>query len=149
MGIITLDLVAFYGIATILTFIAYNLKLHDSKTSIVYSLASTFIAREYWEIPIFTAGYFGINSFQMPMFFHHLLVIIMFILLVGITKTQFTLPNIALLLITPVILTPILFYATWMRSAIIAYVGRIIGISIFNGVMINGCTVVCPISKSI
>lgn len=140
MGRFTWDLIAFYAVVSIIFFIFYMRKFKSKKTSLLFTLMTVFVAREYWEIPIFFTGYFGLGNRYFPMLAHHLLVFLVFAVLVSYSKMKFTKPIIALLIVTPPFISPLLL--TGLRNVYTLYLARAIGVTVFGGIFIHGSSLV-------
>lgn len=140
MGEITWDLISFYAVASCIFFIFYMHKLKDKKTALLLTSMTIFVAREYYEIPVFVTGYLRLGNPHLPMIFHHLLVFLIFIVLVSYSKIKFTKTVSALLLVTPVLLSPLLLSS--IHSIFSLYLARTIGLTVFGGVFIHGCSLV-------
>lgn len=140
MGEITTELLFFYSTMTLIYGILFSTKIKDKKKVAFLSLMTMFVAREFWEIPVFVAGYLGLMNHYFPMFFHHILVFIVFIVLVVYSKIKFTKSNVSLLLMTLLIISPFLFIP--LRSIYGIYLARTIGISVFGAVFIDGTNLV-------
>ena len=140
MGQITAELLFFYTSMTLIYGILFSTKIQDKKKVALLSLMTMFVAREYWEIPVFIAGYLGLMNHYFPMIFHHILVFIVFVILIFYSKIKFTKQKICLLSITLLIISPFLFIP--LRSIYGIYLSRTIGISVFGAVFIDGTSMV-------
>jgi len=140
MGEIRWHLITFYAITSTVFWVLYTKKLGDKKTALLLTLMTVFVAREYYELPIFVAGYLGIMNRYFPMVFHHLLVFLIFLVLVSYSKIEFTKPIIAVLLVTPLIVSPLLLSS--LRNVYTLYLARTIGVAVFGGVFIHGASLV-------
>jgi len=89
--ILPFELIFFYGLAfALLTF------LFSRKTqllpSIIISLLIVLVASEFWELPIFVAGFLGVAYWwpypSLPFLLHHLNIIMLFLWLIYIGKIQ-------------------------------------------------------------
>jgi len=140
MGKFTWDLITFYAIVSVVFTLLYYKKFNNGKLALLFSAMTVFVAREYWEIPIFVTGYVGIMNRYFPMLFHHLLVFLIFAVLVSYSKIRFTKPIIALLIMTPLFISPLLL--TGLRNVYTLYIARTIGITVFGGIFIHGASLV-------
>jgi len=136
LGEFTWQLITFYALASTVFWALYWKKLKDGKVALLFSAMTVFVAREYWELPIFVAGYLGIMNMYFPMVFHHLLVFLVFLVLISYSKIKFTMGTITLLLVTPLIISPLLL--TQMRNVYTLYLARTIGVAVFGAMFIHG-----------
>lgn len=86
-----LEIIMFYGITFIILAFLISRKtklLH----SIAISLSTVIVASEFWEVPIFVAGFLGVAYWwpypSLSFLLHHLNIIMLFMLLVYIAKIQ-------------------------------------------------------------
>jgi len=87
-----LEIIMFYSVAFIILVFLISRKTKVLR-SVAISLSTVMVASEFWEIPIFVAGFLGVAYwFPYPSWvflLHHLNIIMLFLWLVYIAKIEF------------------------------------------------------------
>lgn len=89
--ILPFELVVFYGVAFGLLTVLISRKA-KLLFSVVTSLLIVLVASEFWELPIFVAGFLGVAYWwpypSLPFLLHHINIVMLFIWLIYIAKIQ-------------------------------------------------------------
>lgn len=138
-----IDIIVFYSVAFILLTYFFHKKTR-LLISVAISMLIVLVASEYYEIPIFVAGFLGLSGNHpypsLPFLLHHINTIMLFIWLICIAEVKLDFSQVFLMVFGILINTVLLFMNPSDPNRL--WFARFVGIYVLSGVIFVGSSLV-------